>query len=88
LQKLGEGVKGMYISIDVDCLDPAFAQGVSHIESGGLSFRDVLTILQNLQGDIVGGDVVEYNPQRDTSDNMTALVAAKFVRELAAKMSK
>ncbi|GAU36730.1 hypothetical protein TSUD_318280 [Trifolium subterraneum] len=86
--KLGEGVKGVYISIDVDCLDPAFAQGVSHIESGGLSFRDVITILQNLQGDIVGGDVVEYNPQRDTSDNMTALVAAKFARELAAKMSK
>lgn len=86
--KLGEGVKGVYISIDVDCLDPGYAPGVSHHESGGLSFRDVMNVLQNLQGDIVGGDVVEYNPQRDTADDMTAMVAAKFVRELAAKMSK
>ena len=85
---LGEGAKGVYISIDVDCLDPGYAVGVSHYESGGLSFRDVMNMLQNLKGDIVGGDVVEYNPQRDTPDRMTAMVAAKFVRELAAKMSK
>lgn len=87
-QKLGEGVKGVYISIDVDCLDPAFAPGVSHWESGGLSFRDVLNIVQNLEGDIVGADVVEYNPQRDIYGGMTAMVAAKFARELAARMSK
>ena len=85
---LGEGVKGVYISIDVDCLDPAYAPGVSHIEPGGLSFRDVMNIVQNLKGDIVGCDVVEFNPQRDTVDGMTAMVAAKFVRELCAKMSK
>ncbi|XP_057455375.1 arginase 1, mitochondrial [Lotus japonicus] len=86
--KLGEGVKGVYISIDVDCLDPAFAPGVSHIEPGGLSFRDVLNILHNLQGDVVAGDVVEFNPQRDTVDGMTAMVAAKLVREMTAKISK
>ncbi|XP_061355893.1 arginase-like [Gastrolobium bilobum] len=86
--KLGEGVKGVYISIDVDCLDPGYAPGVSHHESGGLSFRDVLNILQNLKGDIVGGDVVEYNPKRDTATGLTAMVAAKMVRELAAIMSK
>ncbi|EFJ37771.1 hypothetical protein SELMODRAFT_73545 [Selaginella moellendorffii] len=86
--KLGEGVKGVYISIDVDCLDPAFAPGVSHIEPGGLSFRDVMDIVQNLEGNIVGADVVEFNPQRDTVDGMTAMVAAKLVRELTAKMSK
>lgn len=86
--ELGKGAKGVYISIDVDCLDPAFAPGVSHIEPGGLSFRDVMNILQNLKGDIVGGDVVELNPQRDTVDGMTAMVAAKLVRELTAKLSK
>ncbi|MBA0866936.1 hypothetical protein Goshw_025850 [Gossypium schwendimanii] len=86
--KLGEGVKGVYISVDVDCLDPAFAPGVSHIEPGGLSFRDVLNILHNLEGNLVAADVVEFNPQRDTVDGMTAMVAAKLVRELAAKMSK
>lgn len=85
--KLGEGVKGVYVSIDVDCLDPAFAPGVSHHEPGGLSFREAMNILQNLQGNIVGGDVVEFNPQRDAVDGMTAYVAAKFVRELAAKIS-
>ncbi|CAI8599277.1 unnamed protein product [Vicia faba] len=88
VQKLGEGVKGVYISIDVDCLDPAFAPGVSHIEPGGLSFRDVLNILHNLQGDVVAGDVVELNPQRDTVDGMTAMVAAKLVREMVAKIAK
>ncbi|KAH6817803.1 arginase [Perilla frutescens var. frutescens] len=88
LQKLGEGVKGVYISVDVDCLDPAFAPGVSHIEPGGLSFRDVLNILHNLKGDVVAADVVEFNPQRDTVDGMTAMVAAKLVRELTAKISK
>lgn len=78
----------MYVSIDLDSLDPAFAPGVSHIEPGGLSFRDILNILHNLQGDVVGGDVVELNPQRDTVDGMTAMVAAKLVRELTAKISK
>ncbi|KAF2315380.1 hypothetical protein GH714_039069 [Hevea brasiliensis] len=87
-RKLGEGVKGVYISIDVDCLDPGFAPGVSHIEPGGLSFRDVLNILHNLQADVVAADVVEFNPQRDTLDGMTAMVAAKLVRELTAKISK
>ncbi|KAJ7962160.1 arginase [Quillaja saponaria] len=85
--KLGGGVKGVYISVDVDCLDPAFAPGVSHIEPGGLSFRDVLNILHNLQGDVVAADVVEFNPQRDTVDGMTAMVAAKLVKELAAKIA-
>lgn len=88
MQKLGEGVKGVYISIDVDSLDPAFAPGVSHIEPGGLSFRDIMNIIHNLKGDIVGADVVEFNPQRDTVDGMTAMVAAKLVRELTAKIAK
>ncbi|KAL5072894.1 hypothetical protein RYX36_011878 [Vicia faba] len=69
-------------------LKTKFAPGVSHIEPGGLSFRDVLNILHNLQGDVVAGDVVELNPQCDTVDGMTAMVAAKLVREMAAKIAK
>ncbi|KAI5318760.1 hypothetical protein L3X38_038468 [Prunus dulcis] len=65
-----------YILIDVDCLDLAFAPGVSHIEPWGLSFRDVLNILHSLQGDIVAADVVEFNPH-----GMTGMVAAKLLRE-------
>ncbi|PHT34362.1 Arginase 1, mitochondrial [Capsicum baccatum] len=86
--KLGEGVKGVYISVDLDCMDPAFAPGVSHIEPGGLSFRDVLNILYNLQADVDRADVVEFNPQCDTVDGMITVVAAKLVRELTAKISK
>ncbi|QHN97175.1 Arginase 1 [Arachis hypogaea] len=84
-----EGNKySVYISIDVDCLDPAFAPGMSYIKLRGLSFCDVLNILHNLQGDIVTTDVVEFNLQRDTVDSMNVIVAAKLVRELTAKIAK
>ena len=73
----------LYISIDMDALDPACAPGVSHHEPGGLSVRDVLSVLRRVPGPIVGADVVEYNPTRDIN-GMTAVVAAKFVKELAA----
>ena len=73
----------LYVSIDLDGLDPAFAPGVSHHEPGGLSVREVLDILDRIEGPIVGGDVVEYNPTRDIHD-MTCSVAAKLASELAA----
>ena len=73
----------LYVSIDLDALDPAFAPGVSHHEPGGLSVRDILSVLHRIQGPIIGADVVEYNPTRDIN-GMTAVVAAKFVKELAA----
>lgn len=73
----------LYISIDMDALDPAFAPGVSHHEPGGLSVRDILSVLHRIEGPIVGADIVEYNPTRDIN-GMTAVVAAKFVKELAA----
>ena len=77
----------LYISIDLDALDPAFAPGVSHHEPGGLSVRDLLSVLHRVNGPIVGADVVEYNPDRDIN-GMTATVAAKFVKELAALAAK
>ena len=72
----------LYVSIDMDALDPAFAPGVSHPEPGGLSVRDILNVLHRIEASIVGADVVEYNPTRDIN-GMTAVVAAKFVKELA-----
>lgn len=75
----------LYISFDIDALDPAFAPGVSHHEPGGLSVRDVLTVLQKQRAPVVGADIVEYNPRRDVHD-MTAAVAAKLVKEIAALM--
>lgn len=75
----------VYISIDLDGIDPAFAPGVSHWEPGGLSVRDVLGMIHGIRSLIVGADVVEFNPRRDAS-GLTAMVAAKLVKELAGTM--
>lgn len=73
----------LYVSIDLDALDPAFAPGVSHHEPGGLSVRELLSVLHRIDRPIVGADIVEYNPARDLN-GITAVVAAKLVKELAA----
>ena len=75
----------VYISVDLDGLDPAFAPGVSHWEPGGLSVRDVLDLIQGLGAPLIGADVVEFNPQRDESGR-TAMVAAKIVKEIVSAM--
>lgn len=75
----------LYISFDLDALDPAYAPGVSHHEPGGLSVREVLGILQRIDAPIVGADIVEYNPTRDINE-MTAMVCAKIYKELIALM--
>lgn len=75
----------VYVSVDLDGFDPAFAPGVSHREPGGLTVREVLTVIQQLTGPIVGADVVELNPSEDIQ-GITATVAAKLVKELASHM--
>jgi len=74
-----------YVSFDLDVLDPAFAPGVSHWEPGGASTRQVLDVIHGLQASLIGVDVVELNPERDTQ-GVTAAVAARVLRELAGKM--
>jgi agmatinase len=76
----------VYVTFDLDGLDPACAPGVAHREPGGLSTRQAVDVIQRLQGEIVGGDVVEFNPQMDSS-GMTAMVAAKIVKEIAARIA-
>lgn len=75
----------VYVSLDIDALDPSFAPGVSHCEPGGLSTRDVLGIIHALPAGVVGADLVELNPMRDIN-GMTACVAAKLFRELLGRM--
>ncbi len=75
----------IYLSLDIDALDPAFAPGVSHHEPGGLNTRQVLQIIQNIEVPILGADIVEYNPKRDIN-GVTAMVCAKFLKEIAAKI--
>ena len=74
-----------YLSFDLDALDPAFAPGVSHHEPGGLAVREVLGILTRLKAPLIGADIVEYNPRRDIHA-MTAMVAAKLLKEIGGQM--
>lgn len=74
-----------YLSLDMDVLDPAFAPGISHYEPGGFSTRQVLSILQGVKGILVGADIVEFNPARDPA-GVTAMVAAKFYKEIVARL--
>ena len=75
----------LYISFDLDALDPAFAPGVAHREPGGLSVRQALQAIQSLQAQVVAADIVEFNPRCDPAQ-ITAMVCAKLVKEIAAKM--
>ena len=75
----------VYVSVDLDGLDPAHAPGVSHREPGGLSVREVVDLIQGVPNSVVGADVVELNPGRDPS-GVTAQVAAKLVKEIAGRM--
>jgi arginase len=73
----------LYVSIDLDGLDPSAAPGVSHHEPGGLTVREVLAVLARQTARLVGADVVELNPDRDLN-GVTAVVAAKLVKEIIA----
>ncbi len=75
----------LYVSIDLDALDPAFAPGVSHREPGGFSTRSLVRLLQRMRATVIGGDIVELNPTVDPA-GITPWVAAKLVRELSARM--
>ncbi|MBW4633875.1 MAG: agmatinase [Iphinoe sp. HA4291-MV1] len=70
----------VYLTIDLDGLDPAFAPGVSHPVPGGLSSRQVLNLIQRARWNLVGMDVVELNPEQDVNDQ-TAILAARLLHE-------
>ena len=75
----------LYVSIDLDVLDPAFVPGVSHHEPGGFSVRELLQLLQGLRVPVVGADIVELNPHRDPV-GCTAMVAVKLLKEITSLM--
>ena len=75
----------VYISFDVDVLDPAFAPGISHREPGGMSVREALNHLHAITGTIVGADLVEYNPKQDVSQ-LTAMVCGRLLKEILGMM--
>ena len=76
-QVVGEGP--VYVSFDIDSVDPGFAPGTGTPEVGGLAPREVLALLRALSGiDVIGADVVEVAPQYDATTN-TAQIAAQVM---------
>lgn len=81
---VGDGA--VYVSFDIDSLDPAFAPGTGTPEAGGLMTREAIALLHGLKGiDIVGGDVVEVAPQYDATTN-TAQAGAQMLFEILSLM--
>lgn len=77
----------VYISFDLDALDPAYAPGVSHHEPGGLTTRQAIEMIHQIEAPIVGLDVVELNPERDPA-GITAAAAVKIIMETAGKVAR
>ena len=81
------GDSPVYISFDVDCLDPSIAPGTGTPEVGGLTSREAQQMLRALNGlNVIGGDVVEVAPQYDSTTN-TALVGAQILFEILCLMA-
>ena len=80
-EKLGK----VYISIDVDVLDPAHAPGVGNPEPGGMSTRQLIELIKGLRYEgLVGFDLTEVCPPYDVS-GITSFAAAKLIREILGK---
>jgi len=77
-------VENLYLSVDIDVLDPAFAPGTGYCEPGGLSTRELLYFISVLKklNKIKAADIMEINPKKDVND-MTSKVGAKLLVELA-----
>jgi guanidinopropionase len=75
----------LYITFDLDCLDPTVAPGVSNIEAGvtGWTIDEANRLLRSVRGlNIIGGDVVCLMPTKDSPNNITAMVAAHIMFEI------
>jgi agmatinase len=93
-EEIAEGVRRrvgdapVYLSVDIDVLDPAFAPGTGTPEMGGLTSRELLALLRALPGDqLVGLDVVEVSPPYDSAE-VTALAAATVAFDVIALMAR
>jgi agmatinase len=80
--------RAMYVSIDIDVLDPAHAPGTGTPEPGGLTSRELQLILRGLDGcNLVGGDLVEVAPAYDHAE-LTALAGANMIYELLSLLAR
>ena len=83
-------IKNLYISIDIDALDPSIAPGTGFAIPGGLSYRELWLILRNIakEFNVIAFDVVEVAPNLDLANNMTSNLAIKIIIELMSFISK
>ncbi|KAI1794772.1 agmatinase [Ganoderma leucocontextum] len=91
IQKIRDtvGDKPVYLSIDIDSIDPAFAPATGTPETGGWSTRELRTILRGLDGlHIVSADIVEVAPAYDTNAELTTMAAADVLYEVLSVMAK
>ncbi|KAI0366658.1 agmatinase [Pilatotrama ljubarskyi] len=91
IKKIRETVGDMpvYLSIDIDSIDPAFAPATGTPETGGWSTRELRTILRGLDGlHIVSADIVEVAPAYDTNAELTTMAAADVLFEVLSVMAK
>jgi agmatinase len=85
LERVGDAP--VYISVDIDVLDPAHAPGTGTPEAGGLTSRELLALVRGLRAaTIVGGDVVEVSPAYDHAE-ITAIAAAHVLYDLVTIMA-
>ncbi|ODV58474.1 agmatinase [Ascoidea rubescens DSM 1968] len=78
----------VYITFDIDVLDPAYAPGTGTSEPGGFTTREILSIIDGLVGiNLVGADVVEVSPIYDSAGQITVLAAAQIIDSFLGLMS-
>ena len=88
MQRMGTE-RPVYLSVDIDVIDPGLAPGTGTPEPGGWTTRELIRILRGVEGlNLVGADVVEVAPAYDGSGEQTALVGAQVVYELLTSMVK
>lgn len=84
-ERVGDG--NVYISVDIDVLDPAFAPATGTAEPGGWTTRELLSIIDGLSGlKVIGADVVEVAPAYDNTGEITCIAAAEVARSLITLM--
>lgn len=88
-EKIGD--HPLYITFDLDCLDPTVAPAVSNLEAGEEGFRvnEAMSLLRSVRGkDIIGGDVVCLMPTKDSPNNITSMVASNVMFEMVALIAE
>jgi agmatinase len=86
---LGDGARGVYVSVDIDVVDPGMAPGTGTPEPGGITARELLDTVQRLglELDVVGADLVEVSPHYDQPADITARLGNRVVLELLTGMA-